>query len=370
MKETSAYNIRCNYLDWLRVFAVILAFFYHSLHFFDAGDWSVKNPTLHAWIEPFILNFLAVWMMPLIFLVSGASVYYAAGKSNAINFIKDKIMRLLVPLIVGVFSFSIMQVYLERVSHGQFLGSFFDFIPHYFNGLYVPGGSGNFAFHGMHLWYLLFLFTFTLVLFPLFWWLKGNLGSLVLKKAGSFLSMPGFFIVLALPTVLIQNLVMKRGILVVGGWDIIQYIWFFFAGYLISSNQKLQLQIMKSSWIWVSLLLAYLFCSTFFLHKGLDYHAEILVWLELFAMLGISMKYFDFSNAFLKLSSEAVMPFYILHQNILLLVGYFVVLWKISDLIKYILIVISTLAIIAIFYEYFIRRYNPVRLLFGMKPLK
>jgi surface polysaccharide O-acyltransferase-like enzyme len=133
------------------VTAIFVVFLYHSIHFFDTGDWSVKNPTTYTWIEPTIMNFMAVWMMPLIFLISGASVFYAVSKTKETRFIRDKVMRLFVPLIVGIFSFSAMQVYLERISHGQFHGSFIEFIPHYFEGIYLPGGTGNFAFHGMHL---------------------------------------------------------------------------------------------------------------------------------------------------------------------------------------------------------------------------
>ena len=34
--------------------------------------------------QPTLMNFMAVWMMPLIFLISGESVFYAVSKTNAI----------------------------------------------------------------------------------------------------------------------------------------------------------------------------------------------------------------------------------------------------------------------------------------------
>jgi glucans biosynthesis protein C len=355
-------------LDWLRVAGVLAVFIFHSFHFFDLGDWSVKNGITYGWISA-LMDFMAVWVMPLIFLVSGASVYYAVNKSNAAKFIRDKIMRLFVPLLVGVFTFSIMQVYLERVSHGQFQGSFLDFVPHYFEGVYFPGSTGNFAFHGMHLWYLLFLFVFTLAFMPLFWWFKGKYGSRLLYELGDLLAKQWAPLLLLLPTVIIQNLTDKGDHIVNGGWRIVHYPWFFLAGYLIVSREKLQLRIIKMRWIFAGLAIALLALSII-QHRGLNNHQDILVWLELLAVLGFAMKRLNFSNKFLVYANEAVMPFYILHQNILLLLGFFVVGWAVHDIAKFLIIVISTLMAIMVLYEYLIRRYNWLRILFGMKMIK
>ncbi|MDF2595167.1 MAG: hypothetical protein K0R69_1508 [Clostridia bacterium] len=369
MQKNYEHSIRRNDLDWLRVTAIFVVFLYHSIHFFDTGDWSVKNPTTYTWIEPTIMNFMAVWMMPLIFLISGASVFYAVSKTKATRFIRDKVMRLFVPLIVGIFSFSAMQVYLERISHGQFHGSFIEFIPHYFEGIYLPGGTGNFAFHGMHLWYLLFLFIFTLAFMPVFWWFKGVTGSTFLRRIGDFLAIPGFLSLFLVPTVIIQKVTTNEGSIVAGGWRMAQYAWFFFAGYLLSSHQHLRLQIITTRWIWACLSFVVISGSVF-LHKGSANHPDILVWLELFTILGFTMKRLDFSNPFLKYSREAVMPFYILHQNVLFLIGFFIVNLNIPDLAKFFIIIICTLVVIMVIYEYIVRRYNATRILFGMKLIR
>ena len=43
--------------------------------------------------------------------------------------------RLRVPLAVGAFTHVAVQVYLERVTHHQFVGTFFNFLPQYFTSL-------------------------------------------------------------------------------------------------------------------------------------------------------------------------------------------------------------------------------------------
>src|SRR5512139_1879714 len=185
-------------LDWLRVILIGVVFIFHSGRFFDTGGWHVKNAETYFGVQVWT-TFLANWLMPAIFLVSGASLFFALGSSNG-KFIKDKVLRLLVPLVVGVFTHVAVQVYLERVSHHQFTGTFFEFLPHYFDGLYSSGG--NFAWMGLHLWYLLILFVFSIALLPLFRWLKGR-GARAWNKFGDVLSIPLIVYALAAPIALL-----------------------------------------------------------------------------------------------------------------------------------------------------------------------
>lgn len=90
-------------LDWLRVLAILSVFVYHSTRFFNFGDWHVKNPFMYAWVEA-LEGFMEIWMMPLVFLISGASIFYAMNKGGAGKFFKDKILRLLIRLLVVVFT--------------------------------------------------------------------------------------------------------------------------------------------------------------------------------------------------------------------------------------------------------------------------
>lgn len=365
MKSNMDKTNRQYYLDWLRIINILLVFLYHSLHFFDTNDWSVKNPTTYSWVSS-MLQLLDIWVMPLIFLISGASIYFAVQNGNVKRFIADKALRLMVPQIIGVFTFSIMQVYIERVTHNQFKGSFFDFLPHYFDGIYSLGGTGNFAFHGMHLWYLLFLFIFILLFLPLFLWLKGKNEGQLLLKLGGFLSKPGALFIIIIPTLIVQNL--NIDIIKNGGWGILHYPWFFVAGFLLMSSEKIKERIIKMRWICLAVLT--ILSGIFVLvGDGPGDHPDILVWFTIFSILGFAMKHLDFNNSFLKYSNEAVMPFYILHQNLLLLLGFFIVKLPLNDPLKFIFITFSTFSIILVLYEFFIRRNNILRVIFGMKPL-
>ena len=371
-------------LDWLRVMPILMVFIYHSTRFFNLGNWHVKNSVTYFWVE--VWNAFATnWMMPLIFVISGASIFFALGKGGFGKFLKDKVLRLLVPLLVGAFTHASLQVYLERLTHGQFSGSYFEFLPFYFHGIYDDGDptAGNFAFHGMHLWYLLFLFLFSLVFYPLLRWLRGG-GRSLLAKLGDFLALPGAVYTLAVPIILLSMYMSEDNPLRdidPGGWGMAMYMCFFLAGFVIVSHERLQAIIRRLRWLSLGLGLVLLPAHLLFefqeIRLGVGAIRPLLVssvealasWAIILAILGFAMQHLTKQVPFLSYSNEAVLPFYILHQTVLLSVGYFVVQWHIPDLFKWLVIVPTSFAIIMGIYEYLVRRNNILRFLFGMKLL-
>jgi len=169
----------------------------------------------------------------------------------------------MVPVLITSVTHGALQVYLGRVTHGQFSGSFFSFIPEYFNGIYMTIGTpGNFAFHGMHLWYLLFLFLYSLCCFPLFVWLSGG-GNQILSRMTRLISMPGSMMLWFLMPLLVMKALVPHDILKVGsgGWGFLFYIWFLISGFVLVSNERLQQQVKKRRW--VSLLLGVVVSSVY-----------------------------------------------------------------------------------------------------------
>jgi len=369
-------------LDWLRILAILIVFLYHSSRFFNLGDWHVKNGNTFVWVE--IWNVFATrWMMPLFFIISGASLFYAIGKSSGWSkFYVSKILRLMIPVLIASVTHSALQVYLERLTHGQFSGSFFSFLPEYFNGVYLGiGMSGNFAFHGMHLWYLLFLFVYSLLCYPLFIWLKGS-GREILNRITSVFTMPGLiYIGFSIP-LLIMKMLIPHAVLDVGngGWGFLYYIWFLISGFMIVSSDRLQQHIMNQRWI--SLLLGVGLSATYlyllFSQSRVVFPAGISDWIYvllsffsawswLFAILGFSMRFLAFDRPLLRSANEGVLPFFILHQTVLLCIGYFVMTWEINDALKWAIVFTSSFIAIITFYMLFVRKLELFRFLFGMK---
>lgn len=95
-------------LDWLRVLAVAFVFLAHCGRFFDTATWHVKNSTTYPALDLWGAV-MTTWLMPLLFLVSGASVFFALRKGPA-RFVRDRTLRLLVSLVAGIFCHIILCV--------------------------------------------------------------------------------------------------------------------------------------------------------------------------------------------------------------------------------------------------------------------
>lgn len=363
------------YLDWLRVIGILGVFVFHSTRFFDTWDWHVKSP-LRFYGANVFQDFMMSWMMPLMFLISGASIFYAMRKGGgALRFFQDKVLRLLVPLVVAVFTHASLQVYLERITHHEFFGTYWQFLPHYFEGVYLDvGSSGNFAAFGMHLWYLAFLFVYILLLYPLFRWLVAG-GQRILNGLGNLLAAPGVAYLLFLPTLIFFDA--TEDLPGPGGWPMPVYLLFFFIGFVIAAHPRLQARILRLRW--VSLAGAVILLAIHLTLMSLPATAALfdeinsvlfsaIAWFALQAFLGFGMQHLNFSTPFLRYANEAVLPFYIFHQTVLLSVGYFVLQWAIPVWLRWLLIAVLSFATIMLLYEGLVRRNIALRFLFGMKP--
>lgn len=87
------------------------------------------------------------------------------------------------------------------------------------------------------------------------------------------------------------------------------------------------------------------------------------------ANLGFSAQHLRIPARLLPYANEAVLPFYILHQTVLVSVGHVVVHSPVPDLLKWLFITTTSLVLCLLLYEFLVRRFNPLRFLFGMKPL-
>ena len=116
MNKPSVSSSRRYDFDWLRVLLILTVFVFHSMHFFDPGWWHVKDANANSMLADIAMAFISRWMMPMIFIVSGVACYYALGKRSGGQFLKERVQRLLVPLVVGLFTHVTLQSYLQARS--------------------------------------------------------------------------------------------------------------------------------------------------------------------------------------------------------------------------------------------------------------
>ncbi len=186
-------------VEWLKVAGALLVFLIHAAEPFNPWDsWHVTSPERTKWLGEVIL-FFAPWIMPLFMMLAGESTWYALARRSTRAYVKDRLLRLALPLAAGLLVLVPPQVYLERRLKGQFGGSFLDFYPHFFDGLYP---RGNFGWH--HLWFVVFLLAFSLATLPLLQWLRTPAGRRTMARIAAPCDAPGGLIWLVLPYVAIR----------------------------------------------------------------------------------------------------------------------------------------------------------------------
>ncbi len=352
------------YLDWIRVIATACVFLYHCSMFFNPFPWHVKNNVINSGSVLVFSLFIGTWIMPLFFGISGITAKYSLAKRTNTAYLKERLLRLGLPLVFGVLFLTPHQVFIERKVNEQFNGTFLEFIPHYFDGLYLEiGGTGNFAFFGLHLWYLLALLIFSVAALPVFRRLRRNTNRTYL-----------FFL---LPIILMVSGLIKTQAL--GGWDLVYYFMVFMIGYFFFSNPSFLDQAIKSIKIYylvaaiTTILHIYWFIYAlplpgtiqdwlFFMNKVLN------CWCMMLCIFHVGKIYFSFSSSYLRYLSEASMPFYIFHQPVIVVLGFALRNLDMPLYLKMVNLVTVSFAIIMICYHFVIRKLSFLRLLFGLKP--
>ena len=343
-------------LDWLRAMATLGVFVFHSGAPYVARDWHFssesKSFALTIWNAS-----LLVWIMPLFFTISGASMGFALRIHSPCDFVVERLRRLLVPLLFGIFVMAPPQVYVERLSRHQFECSFLAFYPHYFNAPYLEiGGAGNFAWMGLHLWYLQALLIMSLLCLPLFLVVERNWKAQWSGESRRWLRRPATMFLLALPIGAIEWLFGNVGL---GGWNMLAYPIFFAYGFILAQSPTAINVVKRSAPLALPLAV---FATILLLWRVLDrgpvayaqYDPRWLAvlyafagWCWVVALVGLAYRFFNRGYPALSRLSKLLLPIYILHQTVIVIIAYLVYRNALGVFDKY-LMVLSSSAMVAI----------------------
>ncbi len=377
---------RIYYIDWLRILAILTVFFFHTSHFFDTMYWHVKNPQQSESVLMF-LGFVNLWIMPLFFFLSGASGVFSVRKPF-LSFLKSKTLRLLVPYLMGVLLLIPPQKYVEALSNNKFSGGYFNFLQTYFSGgifnYHIGFDTSWIGIISYHLWFLGHLFIISILLYHLMKFLDTK-GETILNSIARTISFPGGTILLFIP-VAIAGILLKKHFPYYTSWaDFAKYALFFFLGFLCTHNEGIKLSFLKSRFIalGIGMVLTVMYFASFAMkettfgqlfqnNQVYSYYAfqetagVLVTWCWLIFIVGTGMKNLNRESKYRQPLNEAVLPFYILHQTVLLLIGYIVVQWNWCNWSKFGFIAVSALFTITVIYVLVIKPFNFSRLLFGM----
>jgi peptidoglycan/LPS O-acetylase OafA/YrhL len=192
----------------------------------------------------------------------------------------------------------------------------------------------------------------------------------------AFCSLPGAILLLAIPLWVAYELIDFYP-------SPLYFIAYFILGYLLVSDVRFEKAINRHKA--VALVLGpvlYLFV-TYFERVGypwdnpswlvpiiVAYIVGFAPWFFVIAILGYGRQFLTSSNKFLKYTGQASYPYYILHQTVIVIIGFYVVQWQVGLAVKYLVILAAAIAVTALIYELLVRRFNLFRFLFGMRLVK
>lgn len=357
-------------LDWLRVIAILAVYLHHIGMPFNGDDFHIMNSESSKALDD-IMVFFEQFRLPLLFLISGTGTMFAFSKRTWIQFVKERSKRLLIPLFFGVLFIVPPQTYYEHIN------SFNSYLEVY----------KNFNFNVNHLWFIENLFIMSMVVIPLIIVLKSSksdgfmkrLDWLSSKKFGIFL----WVLPLIIVTILLKMFFPSDSKAITNSSSTFYYGYFFVSGMVFTASKHIW-EYLKThrKFNFIAFVISFiLFYGYYFLPStvlspylsiaskwSLWYLVCALVgWTLVTTLLGYGQVWFNKKSRLLQLCNEAIYPFYILHQTVIVVLGYYVIQLNTSVILKLSLLLFTSFPLILILYRLFILPFKLPRLLFGMK---
>ena len=358
-------------IDWIRNICILMLFVYHtSAIFTDFGDFYIKTEKGNLFSNGFIL-LTFTWYMPVLFFLAGASTYFALQRRSGLQYIMERIKKLLIPFIFGIIVIVPPQTYLARLWRGESNINYFSHMKKFFTNISdFMGFDGNFS--PAHLWFILFLFIISIIGVSVIKGCKVIGGKkILLSLKGILLSKTGIVLVIGLT-------IISEMIPGIGGKGLFLNLLMFLFGYIaygdidyINAISKYRRTFAFINGVIIILGLGY-FISLRNMELGyLQILIETmlksaLIIVSIITIVGYGIKYLNAENKVLIYLNKASFPVYIMHQTILLTLAFFILPLMLPAWITIITLIVLSFVITFALYE-IIKRTKYIGILIGMK---
>ena len=371
-------------LDWVRVAAFGVLICYHVGMYYVSWDWHVKSPFASTALEPWMF-LSAPWRLSLLFFIAGVATAFLADRQPG-GFMAARSRRLLLPLLFGMLVVVTPQAYYE-VLDSSYPGGYHDGYLAFW-GRYLAADDSFCDDDGCldlptwnHLWFVAYLWVYTLLLWGLRRGLAvplAGLGARLQRWGSGFavLVMPALF--LAIVRVLLVGRFESTHGLVDDWYNHAQYLPLFLLGHALARAEAVWQRIEQLRWAALAtalpcyLLLAWYFASFTETQPAPDWLRMtqrfawgVNQWATIVAILGFARRHLHRDSAALRYLSGAVFPVYILHQTVIVVLAYNLRPAALPPWLEGPLLVIATFVTCFVGYE-LIRRVAWLRPLFGL----
>lgn len=377
LAEVDTRPARRHDMDWLKVLVVFLLIPHHTARIFDYWAASFLKDNELSTAMSYLIAFLDTWQMPLMFVLAGATARLALNFRTGPQFVKERFMRLAVPLVFGLVAIVPLQAYYAARSRPGYQDSYLQYYPTFFEVHLedLSGFSGRFTV--AHLWFILYLFVFSVIMLPLFLYLKGEAGQRIISRLAALFQRRWVIFLPAIPLILPLKFPEPDG------KNPLLYISLLVYGYILISDARFGEALAKhrraNLAIGAVLISAFLISLVVWEARIIDYRISVAlarylrnltIWFWIIGVLAYAQRYLSFGNRLLEYAVEAAYPFYIIHQILIIAIGYYVIQWDIGVPAKFLIIASAAFMATMAVYEALIKRVGVARFLFGMRPMR
>ncbi|HWI86659.1 MAG TPA: acyltransferase [Sphingomonas sp.] len=367
-------------MDWLRIGAFQLLILYHVGMAFVPWAFSVKMTPPIAWatIPMFLTN---PWRLSLLFVVSGFASAALLERSPGVGaLMPSRLARLGIPLLFGMAVIVTPQPWVELVTQHGYMHGFGYFLAHDY---YRPQVIDDvFMPTYMHLWFVVYLLAYTLLWGALLKLPKAWIAG-VTSVAESVLASPALLPFGVVTFFLIHNFVSPGWSdthLFVNDWSAhLDYFSAFLFGVLLRHSRPVRAAVARwwkiagvaaiLGWAYLAWAeLAYPGDTRMGYALGLLYRVSrsTEAWGAIVALVGLAETHWNRDSKWRPMLAEAVFPFYIIHQTVIIVIGYWLLSTPTTGLERFLILVAATFAGCWAFYLIG-RSIRPLRPLIGLK---
>jgi hypothetical protein len=376
----STINTRRFDLDWLRIIAFGLLIFYHVGMFYVTWGWHVKSIYASPLAEPF-MSMVNPWRLALLFFISGVAIHFATDKADSLGrFARSRLVRLGLPVLFGIYVWVMPQAYYQVRQSGEFTGSLLDFYPAYVS---IEQSFSTITPTWNHLWYLVYVLAYILIILPLLPWLRRVPQS---RFWQALVSRPIVVIaVTILPFVVVETWltpIYPTTHAFFGDWaNHAHRFMIFLIGFFVAKDPAFWRSVDKAwkvapllaiaAWLTLGNAPAVAEWLRQFLpgtavRLVLSYVGILYAWSCMLTLLGLGQRFLNRESRLLRYLTSAIFCYYVLHQTIIVVAGYYLTGLQLGAMPEFLLLMLVTVAGCAGGYE-LIRRIPGLGILMGVR---
>lgn len=349
--------MRKHYLDNLRTIVILLLFPVHTFMFWnDYGTkfyvWAGENRLLSSLI--IIVN---PWIMALLFVIAGMCARYSLEKRGVKEFVKERFFKLLIPFVSGIVLLVPIQTLYARKFFYGYNGSILDNYKHFFTNFTDLSGYDG-CFTPAHLWFILFLVIISLLSLLVIKYIPYKKVSDQFEKANLL------EIVLLFIPVWLMSYIGAFGVYSLG-----KYFTLYLLGYYMFTNKIVIDKIVKNRKVILTVFC--LFQLLLVIAYGhFSYYGDLLVnfvgWMGILSCIIVGKLYLNKETKVTNYFKKASYPIYILHQTILVIIGYYSLMMIDNIVLQICMIIFGSFIVTILAYE-IIRRIPILKKVIGIR---